>query len=166
MSFGRRAQGVTIGSIMDGQEVGLEETVPDRRRPQRRPRHHASGLPLLHEVTIQDMSTPEAHDLDFLERLCEEMTQCMQEIRAEKAAGKLDIRFSQGEIASLELCDFTPGNAVGAYDARRCAKVAALRVRWFMKQKKSGRVSLIFDQGDISSVQTFQRLTPSKKMAF
>ena len=84
------------------------------------------------------MSTPEAHDLNFLERLCEEMTQCMIEIRAEKRSGKLDIHFSQGEIASLELCDmFTPGNAVGAYDARRCAKVAALRVRWFMKQKKA-----------------------------
>jgi hypothetical protein len=31
-----------------------------------------------------------------------------------------------------------------------------------MKQKKSGRVSLVFEEGDISSVQTFQRLIPGK----
>jgi hypothetical protein len=34
-----------------------------------------------------------------------------------------------------------------------------------MKHKKSGRVSLIFEQGDISSVQTFQRLMPGKKFS-
>jgi len=39
------------------------------------------------------MSTPEAHDLNFLERLCEEMTQCMAEIRAEKRSGKPDLHF-------------------------------------------------------------------------
>jgi hypothetical protein len=32
-----------------------------------------------------------------------------------------------------------------------------------VKHKKSGRVSLIFEQGDISSVQTFQRLLPGRK---
>jgi hypothetical protein len=42
--------------------------------------------------------------------------------------------------------------------------VAALRIRWFMKQKKSRCVSLIFEQGDISSVQTFQRLMPGRKI--
>jgi hypothetical protein len=111
------------------------------------------------------MSTPEAHDINFLEQLCEEVAACMADIRAEKRSGKLDLHFSQGEIASLELVDdFTPGNAVGSYDARRCAKVAALRVRWFTKQKKNGRVSLIFEQGDIASVQTFQRLMPGKKI--
>jgi hypothetical protein len=110
------------------------------------------------------MSTPETQDINFLENLCEEVTHCMAEIRSEKRSGKLDLHFSQGEIASLELLDsFTPGNAVGSYDARHCARVAAGRVRWFMKHKKSGRVSLIFEQGDISSVQTFQRLMPGKK---
>jgi hypothetical protein len=110
------------------------------------------------------MSTAEAQDITFLENLCEEVTHCMAEIRAEKRSGKLDLHFSQGEIASLELCDsFTPGNAVGSYDASRCARAAAGRVRWFMKHKKSGRVSLVFEQGDILSVETFQRLMPGKK---
>jgi hypothetical protein len=110
------------------------------------------------------MSLPEAQDIDFLEHLCEEVAACMAEIRAEKRSGKLDLHFSQGEIASLELLDsFAPGNAVGSYDAGRCARVAAGRIRWFMKHKKSGRVSLVFEQGDISRVQTFQRLMPGTK---
>jgi hypothetical protein len=103
--------------------------------------------------------------LNFLEQLCEEVTYCMEEIRAEKRTGRLDLHFSQGQIASLELVDdFTPGNAVGSYDARRCAQAAEMRVRWFMKHKKSGRISLSFEQGDIASVQTFQRLTLGKKI--
>ena len=55
--------------------------------------HRASGLPLLDEATLQATSTPEAHDLNLLERLCEEMTQCMAEIRAEKRSGKPDLHF-------------------------------------------------------------------------
>jgi hypothetical protein len=111
------------------------------------------------------MSTPEQSDLNFLEQLCEEVTYCMAEIRAEKRTGKLDLHFSQGQIASLELVDdYTPGNAIGSYDAGKCAHAAALRIGWFMKKKKSGRISLIFEQGDIASVQTFQRLQPGKKI--
>jgi hypothetical protein len=122
-------------------------------------------LPLLDAIAFQEMSIAESHDISFLEQLCEEVAACMADIRTEKRTGRLDLHFSQGEIASLELCDtYTPGNAVGSYDSKRCAKVAALRVRWFMKQKKSGRVSLLFEQGDIASVQTFQRFMPGRKI--
>jgi hypothetical protein len=46
---------------------------------------------LLDEFAIQKMSTPEAHDLNFLENLCGELTHCMIEIRAGKNSGKLDV---------------------------------------------------------------------------
>jgi hypothetical protein len=55
---------VNICEPMDGQEVGLEEPFQTgdgaaSATPRR------IGLSLLHEATIQDMSTPELHDLIF-----------------------------------------------------------------------------------------------------
>ncbi len=100
----------------------------------------------------------------FLELLSEEIECCVKEFRADKKTGQLDLHFSQGEIASVEVIEnCTPGNAVGSFDAARCALFGARKVRWFIAQKKSGRISFLFEQGDIASVKSFMRLSPGRK---
>ena len=105
----------------------------------------------------------------FLEILSEELEGCIKEFRAEKKNGQLDLHFSQGALASVEIsenCDnCSPGNEVGAFDPVRCAQFAAAKVRWMMAQKKNGRVSLIFQQGVIAEVKSYMRLSPNGKMA-
>jgi len=105
----------------------------------------------------------ESH-IALLEALSEEISFPVSEFRAEKRTGQLVLHFSQGEIASVEIGEeFTPGNQVGSFAASRCALFAVRKVRWFMSQKKSGNVTLCFEQGDIASVKTFIRLSPGKK---
>ena len=105
--------------------------------------------------------------IGYLELLSEEIEACIREFRAEKKNGAIDLHFSQGDIASVDISEncenCPPGHEVGAFNAAQCALFAARKVRWFMAQKKSGRVSLIFEQGEIASVKSFQRLSPGRK---
>ncbi len=105
----------------------------------------------------------QAH-IAFLEALSDEISLSVSDFRAEKKTGQLILHFSQGEIASVEISEeFTPGNEAGSFAAARCAMFAVKKVRWFILQKKSGNVTLYFEQGDIASVKTFIRLSPGKK---
>lgn len=100
-----------------------------------------------------------------LDELSEEIRACLADFRAEKKTGQLDLHFSQGAIASVEVVEtFSPGNAVGSFAIAHCTRFAARKVRWFMKEKKSGRVSLLFECGDIASVKSFLRLNPGRKI--
>jgi hypothetical protein len=102
--------------------------------------------------------------LGFLKILCEELEQCVGDFREEKKTGQLLIHFSQGEIASVEVLeDFNPPNRVGAFSPVQCSAFAVRKVRWFMLQKRSGHVCLVFEQGDVATVRSFIRLSPGKK---
>jgi hypothetical protein len=99
-----------------------------------------------------------------LQRLSAELSTCLSEFRAEKKNGQLDLNFSQGSLASIEVMEsFSPGNEIGSFSPVPCARHAVAIVRGFMTQKKSGQVSLVFNCGDIAQVKSYLRLRPSKK---
>jgi len=112
--------------------------------------------------------------LGYLEHLfalhcSEEVESCLREFHSEQKNGQVDIHFSQGAIASIDVsenCDnCAPGHDVGAVAPERAALFAAARMRWMMGGKKSGRVSLFFQQGLIASVKSFVRFSPNGKRA-
>ena len=125
-------------------------------------------MPLLDEIEIPEMNAVEANDVEaqlgFLKVLCEELETCVGEFRDEKKTGEFTLHFSQGEIASVEVLeDFNPTNRVGSFSPAQCVGFAVRKVRWFMLQKKSGNVGLVFEQGDIASVNSFIRISPGRK---
>lgn len=125
-------------------------------------------MSLLYEAPIQKVSAAIATDIEsqlgFLKVLCEELEVCVAEFRDEKKTGVLTLHFSQGEIASVEVLeDFNPTNRVGSFSPAQCVGFAVRKVRWFMLQKRSGHVGLLFEQGDIASVRSFIRLSPGRK---
>ena len=81
----------------------------------------------------------------------------------------MDIHFSQGAIASVDVSEncenCAPGHDVGAIAPERAMLFAASKMRWMMAQKKSGRVSLLFQQGEIAAVRSFVRFSPNGKSA-
>jgi hypothetical protein len=102
--------------------------------------------------------------LSSLAQLSEELSACIFEFRNEKKCGQIDLNFSQGDLASVEIVErFDPASEVGSSATGRCARFAARKVQWFIHAKRSGRVSLVFDSGDIASVKSFIRLSPGRK---
>jgi hypothetical protein len=103
----------------------------------------------------------------FLELLSEETEFCVRDFREEKKNGQIDLHFSQGALASVEVsenCDnCSPGHEVGAFAPQRSALFATRKVRWIMAQKKNGRVTLLFEQGMIAAVRFYVRLSPERK---
>ena len=125
-------------------------------------------MPLLDEAPLHKVNAAVATDIEsqlgFLKVLCEEIEICVSEFREEKKTGQLILHFSQGEIASVEVLeDFNPTNRVGSFSPVECICFAVRKVRWFMLQKRSGHVALLFEQGDIASVRSFIRLSPGRK---
>ena len=116
------------------------------------------------------MNTAEHQNgVGFLELLSGEMEECIREFRAEKKTGQVDFHFSQGAIASVDVSEncenCAPGHDVGAIAPERAMLFAASKMRWMMAQKKSGRVSLLFQQGEIAAVRSFVRFSPNGKRA-
>jgi hypothetical protein len=102
--------------------------------------------------------------LSDIEQLSKDLAACLLDFRTEKKSGRVDLHFSEGELASIEVEEsYTPDNRVGSFSPEHCVRFAAVKVRSFVQDKKSGRVSLIYDSGDIASVKSFLRLRPGRK---
>jgi hypothetical protein len=105
-----------------------------------------------------------ASALTDLERLSDDLAACLLDFRTEKKSGQVDLHFSEGELASVEIEEsYSPENRVGAFSPENCMRFAARKVHSFIQEKKSGRVSLLYDSGEIASVKSFLRLRPGRK---
>ena len=101
---------------------------------------------------------------ELLAELSEELCSSIEDFRRQKKCGEIDLNFSQGELASVEIIErFEPSSAVGSFSDAQCTSFAAHKVHWYMHNKRSGRVSLMFDSGDMCSVKSYLRLAPGRK---
>jgi hypothetical protein len=102
--------------------------------------------------------------LEFLAEQSDELCSSIEDFRCQKKCGEIDLNFSQGELASVEIIErFEPSAVYGSLADPQCTAFAAVKVSWFIKNKRSGRVSLMFDSGAMCAVKSYLRLAPRRK---